>query len=136
MIKMSTLMAIVSTAVIAASTTIASAQSLQGYSSTIHPATNSASNSLLHPPTDITIINASTDYIYALVPGSPVNDLLRPMSNDHIYSYDPNLRYNHIVLQDAYRNSFYDYMVCRLAIITVHGYAGNYTITTDDDLCN
>lgn len=106
---------------------------LKTYGSTLHPAAGAA---LLHPPTDITIINATNDGIYAVVPGSPIYDYLNPGFNDHIYNSDPNNWYTFLVLQDPYRNQFFSGTVCRLAIVTVYGYRGNYRINTDSDLCN
>ncbi len=132
--KIKSILALISTAVIA-STSVFAGQSQLQYATTLHPAKEVAAT-LLHPPTDITIINASSSYIYAIVPGSSVDDYLRPLSNDHIYSYDPNLLYTHLVIQDAYRSTLYDYMVCRLAVITVHGSPSRFVITTDNDLCS
>lgn len=105
------------------------------YSTTLHPIQSTVAN-MLHPPTDITVVNASSSYLYAVVPNSPVNDYLSPGFNDHIYNYDPNLYTTHLVLQDPYRRTFYSNVVCRLAIVTVYGYSGNYTVNTDSDLCN
>lgn len=131
--KIKSLLALISTAVVASTCSFAS--NALHYSTTLHPAKEVVKN-LLHPPTDITVINASSSYIYAIVPGSSVNDYIRPMANDHIYSYDPNLLYTHLVIQDAYRSTLYDYMVCELAVVTVHGSASRFVITTDNDLCN
>lgn len=111
-------------------------QPLYTYSSTLHPQAANSSASLLHPPTDITVINASANPIYAVVPNSPVNDYLTPGYNDHIYNYDPNLWYTYLVLQDAYRTTFFSANVCRLAIVTVYGYTGNFSWNIDTDLCN
>lgn len=111
-------------------------QPLYQYSSTLHPQSASSGASLLHPPTDITVINASSSSIYAVVPNSPVNDYLTPGYNDHIYNYDPNLFYTYLVLQDAYRATFFAGNVCRLAIVTVYGYTGNFSWNIDSDLCN
>ena len=112
------------------------AQANNQYGSTLHPIQASITANLLHPPTDITVINASTNYIYAVIPNSPVNDYLRPGFNDHIYNYDPNIFSTYLVLQDVYHRTFYSSSVCRLAIVTVYGYTGNYTVNTDSDLCN
>lgn len=105
------------------------------YSSTLHPQAGQA-NTLLHPPTDITIINATSDYIYAIVPNSPVYDYITPGYNDHIYNYSPDLMSTYVILQDAYHNTIFSNNVCRLAIMTVYGYAGQYSINIDTDLCN
>ena len=111
------------------------AQIKSSYGSTLHPIQSVVAN-MLHPPTDITVINASSNYIYAVVPNSPVNDYLSPGYNDHIYNYDSSVYSTYLVLQDPYRRTFYSNVVCRLAIVTVHGYTGNYTVNTDSDLCN
>lgn len=106
------------------------------YGSTLHPAPADIVKSLLHPPTDISVINATPNYFYVIVPNSPVNDYLRPGFNDHIYNYDPNIYYTYIILQDIYHNTFYsNSIVCPLAIISVTGNVGNYRINYDDDLC-
>jgi len=106
------------------------------YASTMHPIQTDASMNLLHPPTNISVVNASSDYIYAVVPNSPVNDYVRPGFNDHIYNYDPGVFSTYLVLQDVYRNTFYAQTVCREAIVVVTGYYRNYRINTDSDLCN
>lgn len=118
------------------STAFAANPTLNQYSSTMHPQSGNVLNTLLHPPTDITVVNASGDYIYAVVPYSPVNDYLSPGFNDHIYNNDPNVWNTYLVLQDVYRNTFYATNVCRLAIVTVYGYTGNFRINVDSDLCN
>lgn len=122
-------------ALFAAASAWAYTNPLYTYSSTMHPSTASQST-LLHPPTDITVINASSSYIYAVVPNSPINDYLTPGYNDHIYNYDPNLWWTNLVLQDNYRATFFNANVCRLAIVTVYGYTGNFKINVDTDLCN
>lgn len=112
------------------------ANGLSSYYSSQHPAPKASLSTMMHPPTDITVINASTNSIYAIIPGSPVNDLLYSGQNDHIYGYDPNIYYTHLVLQDPYHSTFFSTPVCRLAIVTVYGSPGNYRIVTDSDLCN
>jgi hypothetical protein len=102
------------------------------YSSTLHP----LPNSMLHPPTDITIANATYDFIYAQVPNTTINDPVRPGTNDHIYNSDPNVYSVYIVLRDYRNNVFYSNVVCRLAIVTVSGTIGYYRVNTDSDLCN
>lgn len=105
------------------------------YYSSLH--SKSGLTRTLHPPTDITIINATSNFIFAVVPGSPVNDCLNSGMNDHIYGYNPNLETTYIVLQDyPYRNTFYADYVCRLAIVTAYGSPGYYRVNIDSDLCN
>lgn len=111
----------------------ASGSALEKYSSSLHP--TFAAN-LLHPLTDITVVNASSSYIYAVVPNSPINDYVSPGRNDHIYNNDPNVWNTYLVLQDSYRSTFYSANVCRLAIVTVYGTNGHFTINNDTDLCN
>jgi len=121
---------------IVSATTAAFSQNLNQYGSTLQPLTSNTVNSKLHPPTDITVMNASAGYIYVMVPNSPVYDFIRPgPPADHIYNYDPSIAFTNIVLQDPYRNTFYSAYVCRLALITVFGSMGNYSISYDDDLC-
>jgi hypothetical protein len=103
------------------------------YGSTQHPL---QTKNLLHPPTDITVVNASGSYFYAIVPNSPISDYITPGTNDHIYNYNPNIYTTWVVLNDVYGNTFYSNNVCREAIITVAGYTGNFRINTDTDLCN
>lgn len=125
-------------AVLSVSSAFANPASLSDYYSSVRPQAT-ASKTLqasLHPATDITVINASTNYIYAVVPNSPVNDLLNPGFNDHIYNTNPNVWSTYLVLQDPYRATFYSANVCRLAIVTVYGSPGHYRINTDTDLCN
>lgn len=119
---------------ISASFCFANTPDLSNYFSTLHSKPTAGLKATFHPPTDITIVNASTNYIFAVVPGSPVNDRLSPGFNDHIYGYNTNDAY--IVLQDPYRDTFYSDYVCRLAIVTVYGNPGSYRINIDNDLCN
>jgi hypothetical protein len=124
---------LIGAAFLAASSAWAYTKPLYTYSSTMHPST--VQSNLMHPPTDITVINASSSYIYAVVPNSPVNDYITPGYNDHIYNYDPSLFWTYLVLQDTYRTTFYAQNVCREAIVTVYGYTGHFTINVDSDLC-
>ncbi|MBA3660583.1 MAG: hypothetical protein H0W64_02550 [Gammaproteobacteria bacterium] len=119
-----------------ASVAFASSDMLSNYYSSQRPQATAAIKASLHPPTDITVINASTSHIYAVVPNSPINDLINPGFNDHIYNTNPNVWSTLLVLQDPYRGTFFNANVCRLAIVTVYGTPGSYRINTDTDLCN
>lgn len=107
---------------------------LADYYSTQHPASSSKTKATLFPPTDITIINASVSPIYAIVPNSPIFDLIYPTANDHIrnntYSGDTNL-----VLQDSYRVTIFNNTVCRAAVVTVYGQPGANNIVIDTEYC-
>src|SRR5688500_4996189 len=104
-------------ALLTSSFVYANGTSLNDYYSTLHPQRSVASlKAPMHPITDITVVNASSSYIYAVVPNSPINDLVNAGYNDHIYNNDPNIWYTTLVLQDPYRSSFYSATVCRLAI--------------------
>jgi len=133
--KIYKLLAVCFSFVLSTSLAFASTSSLNEYYSTMHPSTSNAIKNMLHPPVDITIINATSNYIYVVVPNSPVNDYISPGYNDHIHNYDANVWNTYVVLQDAYRNTFYTNTVCRLAILTVYGYPGNYRENLDTDLC-
>lgn len=133
--KMTTLLALISTAMMATSAAYAGDQAVYPQGTTLHPPKNVTTN-LLHPPTDITVINASSSYIYFMIPEANISDYISPLGYDHYYNYNPNLQYSHVVLKDAYGYTLYDYMVCKLGIITVHGNPNSFTITTDNDLCN
>ena len=61
-------------ALISSTLSFADPGSLSQYYSTKHPQVASK-NTLLHPNTDITVINATSSYIYAVVPGA-INDYL------------------------------------------------------------
>lgn len=117
-----------------ASLSFAAVSDSNKYFSTLHPQVKNASIDLLHPPTDISIVNASSNYIYVVVP--PVNDRITPGFNDHIYGYDPTSWQTWITLQDPYRSTFFADYVCKLAIVTVYGAPGSYRINIDSDLCN
>lgn len=119
-----------------ATSAFASTTNLNQYYSSMHPSTSNAIKNLLHPPVDITIINATSDYIYVVVPNSPINDYISPGYNDHIHNFDPNIYSTYLVVQDPYRNTFYSNTVCRTAILTVYGHPGNYRQNLDTDLCN
>lgn len=119
------------------STSIAFAgTTLSDFYTTMHPKTNVALKNMIHPPVDVTVINASTSYIYVRVYGTVVHDYLRPGFNDHVYNYDSTMWSVPIMLEDPRGNVFYNENVCRLAIVTVYGNPGNYRINTDNDLCN
>lgn len=109
---------------------------LQQYSSTFHPLTTKATTNLLHPPTAITVVNATSDYVYVVVPNSPIYDRIAPGLNDHITNSDPNIWYTNLQVKDSYHNTFFNYNLCRLAIVTVYGYYGHYSWNVDDHLCN
>lgn len=110
-------------------------KSLSPYSITQYPQGAGANANAVHPPLDITIVNASSSYIYAVVPNTPINTYIDPGYNAHITNFDA-IPYTYVVLQDAYRNTFYATNACMLAIITVSGYIGNYRTNYDDELCH
>lgn len=116
--------------------TFAEPATTKGYFSIVRPGIEqSVKNALAHPPTDITIINASSSGIFVVVPNSPINDFVNFGYNDHVYNSDVNSTFTYIVLQDPFHNTFFSSNVCRLAIITVYGNQGAYRINTDSDLC-
>lgn len=111
------------------------AADLSGYYSSMHPKTGVAlKKAMLHPPTDITIVNASSNYIFAIVPNA-INDMINPGFNDHIYNNNPGVWTTYLVLQDPFHNDFFRDNVCREAVITVYGGPGSYRINVDNDLC-
>lgn len=94
------------------------------------------SQAKLYPATDIGVYNWSSDYIYTLVPNSPINDRVYPQENYHIYN-DTYYGMTHIVLQDPtpYRNVFFDGYVCRYAVVNVYGYPGSYNVYVNSSYC-
>lgn len=107
----------------------------KGYYSTQHPQSVSSKLKVtLFPPTDITLINATSNTIYAIVPGSPIYDAIYPGSNDHIRH---NTMYGdtQIVFQDPYHFNFFNSFVCRLAVVTVFGQVGSYRVNVDTEYC-
>lgn len=118
--------------------TFAADSKLSSFYSSMHPKPQLAAKAGLHPATDVTVVNASTSYIYATVRDQynnlVINDVLYPNQNDHLYSDDPYaFSYNTLILNDPYYNSFYVNHPCRYALITVYGTPGNYRIT---NACN
>lgn len=100
------------------------------YYSTKHHEAKTANNTSLktqccRPATDIAIYNGSHNVIFAVVPFSPINDVIYPGTIEHIY-HDTMYADTHIVLQDPYRHTFFDAYVCRHASITVYGMPGSY----------
>jgi hypothetical protein len=135
--KKSGLLALITTAVIFSSSVFAADQPSKNlFTKMVPSAADTTAKSLLHPPTNITVVNASSSYIYVTIPGTAVNDYLRPGINDHIYSNDPNVFYWYLLLKDTYNRAIYSGQVCREAIVVVTGYTGNFTFNTDSDLCN
>jgi hypothetical protein len=103
-----------------------------GYSSAVYQGLTAKINAVIHPNTDITVINASSAEIYMVVPGA-VDRRIERGYNGHIYA---DVFYNTaLVLLDPYRHNFQNINACRLSIITVYGYPGNYALNIDDDLC-
>lgn len=109
-----------------------------GYYSTLHPQTkaNKTLNALLFPPTDITVINATSNIVYVIVPGTSINDTLFPSSQpDHIRN-DRGAFNTPIVLQDPNRNTFFSQVVCPRAVITTFGNVGSYKVNVDEEYCH
>lgn len=94
--------------------------------------------SYIHPLTNITVINASVDTIYAVVTANNIYQLYQavyPRGYLHIYEddlFDP----TYLVLKDPYSNDFFSGYVCRRAIITVFGQPGSYLVQNDRDFCD
>lgn len=128
-------LSIIAFASLASASIALAGNSLSDYYTSQHPKTNTAVKNLLHPPTDITVINASSSYIFVHIPGTNIMDLLNPGYNDHIYNWNGNVWYTPLQLQDPYHSAFYNGNMCRLSIVTVYGNPGHYRINTDDDLC-
>jgi hypothetical protein len=93
-------------------------------------------SSLKHHVTDITVINASRDGIYTWFPYRGIKDYVRPTFNEHFWDDDPGIWTTRMVLQDAYQRTFLEADVCRLAIVTVYGYTGNFGWVIDSHLCS
>lgn len=110
------------------------AEKLEGYSSKLSPALGASKKANFTWPTNITVINASSGYIYVTVPNTNIYDYVQPRLNDHVYNQYGSV-FTNIVLRDQYNTPFYSQVVCPYAIVTVHGYTGNYTVNTDSDLC-
>ena len=109
---------------------------MNDYYSTQHPQTTANSvKAALFPPTDITLINASSDIIFAIVPGSTINDVIYPTKNDHI-RHNTYAGLTHIMMRDPYNGTFFDNYLCRLAVMTVYGQPGGYQWNIDNELCN
>lgn len=109
--------------------------SFSGYYSSLHPLKARIAKAIIHPPTDITISNASNNMIYAIVPNTPIHDAIYPGNNDHIYNHEGAF-YTSLILQDQYANVFFNNAVCPLAVMTVYGTFGSYRVNVDNDLCN
>lgn len=92
-------------------------------------------SSLVHHLTDITVINASRDGIYTWFPYRGIKDYVRPTYNEHFWDDDPYVVDTRLVMQDAYGRTFWEGNVCRLAIVTVYGYTGNFGWVVDSHLC-
>ncbi|OGT56760.1 MAG: hypothetical protein A3F14_04380 [Gammaproteobacteria bacterium RIFCSPHIGHO2_12_FULL_43_28] len=123
-------------ALLAANVAFANNVDLNGYYSTQHPQTMSNSvKATMFPPTDITLINGSSDIIFAVVPGSPINDVIYPTKNDHI-RHNTYAGLTRIMLKDPSNSVFFDNYLCRLAVMTVYGQPGNYQWNVDNELCN
>ncbi len=87
-----------------------------------------------NPGTDITVYNRSSDLFYSSVPGTPVYDVVYPYYSDHIYN-ENFYGMTRVMLQDPYRNVFFDGYVCRYAYLTVDGYPTNYRVYVDSSGC-
>ena len=90
-----------------------------------------------HPPTDITIINSSSNVFYAAVPNTPIYDRVDPSgpyAHDQIRN-DSWYGDTFISLQDPNHVQFFGQPVCRLAIINVKGVPNNYSVEVNTELC-
>lgn len=112
------------------------APTVSNYYSTQKPKAVTTVKKNLYPATDIGVYNWSSDYIYTVVPNTPINDLVYPNDNDHIYN-DTYYGMTHIVLLDPtpYRNVFFDGYVCRYAVVNVYGYPGSYNVYVNSSYC-
>ena|SRR3990167_4251127 len=126
------LSAIAALGVIAAPLVSAQSVNLNGYYSTQH-ASKMATASNLVSPTDITVINSSSDSIYVIVPNA-INDLVYSGQNDHIRhpSYYGD---TYLVLTDPYSRTLFQGNVCRLAVISVTNFFGAYRTNVDSEYC-
>lgn len=133
--KKLSLIAATAVGLLSASFAFAENVDLNGYYSTKHPQTTLATKANVTPPTDITVINGSTANIYAIVPNSPIFDLIYSGGdNDHIRhsTYAGN---THLVLQDTYNRIFFDGYVCRLAVVSVDSLTGVLRTRVDSEYC-
>jgi hypothetical protein len=87
--------------------------------------------------TDITVVNASSDWIYVRIPFTAINDSLKPGDTDHLYN-DYVYNDTQLVIQNnQYMNILNDY-VCNHAVVTIaDGRAyGTNTVTIYNCYCN
>ncbi|VVC75236.1 hypothetical protein AQUSIP_05240 [Aquicella siphonis] len=103
------------------------------YYSTQHP--KAGMKALAVPATNITVTNYSDELIFAVVPGSPIDDRIGSGKSDTI-SNDSYYGDTHLVLLDWNRSVFFDQNVCRRAIVTVDGRPGSYHIDVNRKFCN
>jgi len=89
-------------------------------------------NAALVPPTNIAILNFSSDTVYAVVPGFSI-PLLSGNANTitHPTYWDD----SYLTLQDPYHTPFYNRYVCHRAIVTIGGTPGYYRIDVDSRYC-
>lgn len=108
-----------------------------GYFSTLHPLVSATGGKAPRfPATDITVVNASNNVIFAIVPNTPINDLLNPNSQpDHIRNNNGAFNTT-LILQDPYRATFDQRVVCPRALVTVFGGPGAYRINVDEEYCH
>lgn len=109
--------------------------STNGFTFQVYKGVQATIRSTMHPFTDISIINASSDDIYMSTPNVPVTKQIPRGYNGHITNTDPNSYYTYVTLSDPFGNVFFSRSVCRLDILTVYGYPGNYSINEDTELC-
>ena len=113
------------------------ASTSNGYFSAQHsqPSKGSIKAANLVPPTDITIINASNDFIVASVIDTTFSTTIYSDSNDHIRNYEY-AGMTPIALRGPYGSSFFTRNVCRYAVLTVYGQPGSYRVNVDSEYCN
>lgn len=110
----------------------ANAADIGSYYSTLHP--KASSKTLAVPATNITVLNYSEEAIFAIIPGTGINDMLTAGKSDTI-SNDTYYGDTRLVLQDWARYTFFDQYVCRRAIVTIEGRPGYYRYTVDRKFC-
>lgn len=115
------------------------ATSTSGYQLTDRPAMKTAK--ALHgakgasfPPTDITIINGSSDLINIAIPGDTFTDVIFSTTSKHLVNYYGAFN-TPIALKDPFYAQFFTGVLCPYAVVSVFGRPGYYKVTVDSEYC-
>jgi hypothetical protein len=110
--------------------------STSGYQLSDRPAMKSINpkDKVTFPPTDITLINASSDIVNVAIPGDTFTDVIFPTTSKHLVNYHGAFN-TPIAFKDPFYAQFFTGILCPYAVVTIFGRPGYYKVTVDSEYC-